>query len=124
LEWRIGLTGREVLGLWAQVPHYAASMTYPASSLALVEALASVSGLEVETLRLTADADARLAALGELVSNSGEHQALVAQLEAIYDATIQQAPPSRDESTLLHPGQTMPTGDELAQELERFLRDQ
>jgi proteasome assembly chaperone (PAC2) family protein len=124
LEWRIGLSGREVLGLWAQVPHYAASMAYPAASLALVDALSGVSGLEVETLKLTADADARSVALNELVSNSAEHQALVGQLEQIYDATVAKPPASRDDSTLLHPGQTMPTGDELAQELERFLRDQ
>jgi proteasome assembly chaperone (PAC2) family protein len=124
LEWRVGLSGRDVLGLWAQVPHYASSMPYPAASLALVEALASVSGLEVETLKLTADADARSVALGELVANSAEHQSLVGQLEQIYDATVTQTPVSRDDSTLLHPGQPMPTGDELAQELERFLRDQ
>ena len=50
--------GIPALGLWAQVPHYVASMPYPAASVALLEGLGEVAGLRVEQGQLPSDAKA------------------------------------------------------------------
>jgi hypothetical protein len=102
--------GIPAVGLWAQVPHYVANFPYPASALALLEALERLTGVAVDTGGLaTAAADAR-ARLDELVAANPEHTQMVRQLETVYD----------DQSANL----TIPSGDELAAEVERFLRNQ
>ncbi len=55
--------------------------------------------------------------LDELVAGNDEHVAMVRQLEQLYDAAESHAQPIGRSARL-------PTGDELAAELERFLRDQ
>jgi hypothetical protein len=109
------------LGLWAQVPHYAAGMPYPGASMGLVEGLASLAELSLPFGELPTLTDATRARLDELISQNPEHQDMVQQLEAAYERseneTVDIAPPLTDEGNL-------PTGDELAAELERYLRDQ
>ncbi len=110
--------GIPALALWARVPHYAAGMPYPEASAALLERLAEVAGLSLDTAKLREAADAARARLDELTANSMEHRALVSQLEAQVDA--EQA--GGEES--LAGWSEIPSGDELADEVERFLRDQ
>jgi hypothetical protein len=113
IEERASDQGVPSLGLWAQVPHYASAMPYPAAGLALVEALGEVAGARFSPGRLDDDAaDARLK-LDALIAESAEHQQLVRQLEEQVDAASSD-PESRG----------IPTGDDLVAELERFLRDQ
>lgn len=100
------------VGVWARVPHYLAAMSYPAASAALVEALTAVAGLELDTGELGAAADNVLSQIDEIVANSEEHRELVRRLEVTFDGEV--ATPA-DFSDL-------PSGDELAAELERFLR--
>ncbi len=47
--------GIPAVGLWAQVPHYVASMPYPAASIALLEGLHAVAGLRFEPGELESD---------------------------------------------------------------------
>ena len=47
LEFEAHRRGLTALTLWAQVPHYAASMSYPGASLALLEGLRSVTGVAI-----------------------------------------------------------------------------
>src|SRR5437763_1300371 len=77
---------RPAIALWARVPHYAAGRPYPEASAALLDGLAQVAGIEVDTANLRAAAEATRAYLDELTANSPEHQALVQQLEAQVDA--------------------------------------
>ena len=98
-------------GLWAQVPHYAAGMPYPAGALALVEGLRDIAGLHFDLGSLVEDARSTRHRLDELVANSDEHVAMVRQLEAQVDSEI----------TIDDP---LPMGDDLMAELEQFLRDQ
>jgi len=104
-------SGLPALSIWAQVPHYAAAMPYQAASEALVSALASHIGLTFPAGTLAADAATTRARLDELVGNNDDHQAMLHQLEVQYDA----APDLRG---------PLPTGDDLAAEVEQFLRDQ
>jgi proteasome assembly chaperone (PAC2) family protein len=103
--------GLPAVGLWAQVPHYAAAMPYPGAAVALVQALDRITGLRFDTEDLTREAKATNARLDELVSGSAEHVELVRQLENQVDSI------EGEELSQV-------TGDELAAELERFLREQ
>ncbi|MCX7621891.1 MAG: PAC2 family protein, partial [Acidimicrobiales bacterium] len=45
IELRCAEAGLPAVGLWAQVPHYAAAMPYPAAAVALIEALGRIAGV-------------------------------------------------------------------------------
>ena len=105
--------GIPAIGVWARVPHYLAAIPYPAASAALVEALAIVSGLELDAGELHAVADSSVEQIDDIVAQSDEYSVLVRRLEAAYDGEVSTPP---DFSNL-------PSGDELAAELERFLRE-
>jgi proteasome assembly chaperone (PAC2) family protein len=102
------------IGIWARVPHYLAALPYPAASAALVEALATVAGLQLDAGELHAAAASVATQIDEVLATSEEHRALVRGLESVFDG---EATPPPDFSDL-------PSGDELAAELERFLREQ
>jgi len=110
LELGFGEAGIPALGLWARVPHYVSAMPYPAASAALIDGLVRVAGLQLESRDLHESAERTRTRIDDLIANSEEHRQLVAQLEAQADA---ESP---------HPGQPIPSGDEIAAELERFLR--
>jgi proteasome assembly chaperone (PAC2) family protein len=112
LELAFGAAGVPAVGLWARVPHYVSAMTYPPAAAALVDGLASVAELSLDAAPLHAAADATRRQVDELIAKSGEHEAMVHQLESSLDEV---------EGNPLAPGQ-MPSGDEIAAELERFLR--
>ncbi|MDT7712359.1 MAG: hypothetical protein QOG46_1048 [Pseudonocardiales bacterium] len=104
--------GVPAIGIWARVPHYLAATPYPAASAALVDALATVAGLELDAEALHVAAASIAGQIDEIVANNEEYRVLVQRLEATFDDEV--AP---DFSGL-------PSGDELAAELERFLRGQ
>jgi proteasome assembly chaperone (PAC2) family protein len=108
------------IALWARVPHYAAGLPYPQASCQLLEGLAQVSGVTVDTTQLREAADAARERLDELTANSPEHLTLVRQLEVQVDA---EAAGQAEENGSPQWG-SLPSGDELAAEVERFLRDQ
>ena len=85
-------------------------MPYQDASEALVSALAQHIGLDFPAGTLAADAGSTRARLDELVGNNDDHQAMLRQLEVQFDADDMRGP--------------LPSGDDLAAELEQFLRDQ
>jgi predicted ATP-grasp superfamily ATP-dependent carboligase len=109
--------GIPAVGLWARVPHYVANMQYPAASLALVDGLAQLTGVEIDTHELRAATAIAHQRIEALIANSTEHTELVRQLESQTDAEAEAGADPIDQSDL-------PSGDEIAAELERFLRDQ
>lgn len=117
VERRAHELGLAAVGLWAQVPHYLAAMPYPAASVALLDGLGDVAGLRVGNDTLRGEADATRQRVDALVNENDEHKQMVAQLEASVDAEQEST------NTALGVG-PLPSGDELAAELERFLRDQ
>jgi proteasome assembly chaperone (PAC2) family protein len=100
------------IGLWAQVPHYAAAMPYPAASAALLDGIRIVTGLEFDKSHLNEEAVEVRTRLDDLVERNDEHGKHVRQLEEQDDALRRAAEAD------------LPSGDELAAEVERFLRDQ
>jgi proteasome assembly chaperone (PAC2) family protein len=112
VERRAALRGLPSIGLWAQVPHYVAAMPYPAASLALIQAVNRVAGLELPVGELSSQADRSRQRINDLIAQNGEHLAMLTQLEAQAD----------DDATSVQLSAT--SGDELAAELERFLREQ
>lgn len=105
--------GIPAVGMWARVPHYVAAMPYPAASAALVECLATVAGLDLDAKDLHAAAALARSRIDDIIAASEEHAEMVHQLEASAETEVNVAPINLSE---------LPTGDELADELERFLR--
>jgi hypothetical protein len=108
--------GVPALGIWAQVPHYVSAMSYPAATLALLTGLHDVAGLAVDAAAVRQETIIQRQRLDQLVASNDEHRAMVSQLEDLYDQA--------QEQTDLLGTAGIPTGDELAAEFERFLRDQ
>jgi proteasome assembly chaperone (PAC2) family protein len=112
IERRAAIRGLPAIGLWAQVPHYVAAMPYPAASLALLQGTNRIAGLDLPIADLPERADASRARIDELIAQNPEHAAMLEQLESQAD---QEATSTQLSAT---------SGDELAAELERFLREQ
>lgn len=112
------------VALWARVPHYAAAMPYPEASAQLLEGFGEVAGITVDSTALREAADLARQRLDDLTANSVEHRTLVRQLEAQLDAEAARGE-GEPEPDAREPGwSNLPSGEDLAAEVERFLRDQ
>jgi proteasome assembly chaperone (PAC2) family protein len=114
LELGFGSVGVAAVSLWARVPHYVSAMPFPEASAALIDGLAGVANLTLDSSSLRSAADSSRRQVDDLIAGNAEHLAMVRKLEASIDAS-EGNPLGVDE---------VPTGEELAAELERFLRDE
>jgi predicted ATP-grasp superfamily ATP-dependent carboligase len=112
LELAFGATGMPTVSLWARVPHYVAGMPFPEASAALIEGLANVAGLTLDSTALRRAADSSRRQVDQLIADNSEHQAMVRKLEESLDASEGNAMGV----------EAVPSGEEIAAELERFLR--
>jgi hypothetical protein len=117
IERTVADAGIPAVGLWARVPHYVQNMPYPAASAALIDGLAAVAGLTLDSGSLREAATRTHRRIDELIANSEEHRQMVAQLEAQVDNEIGAPGGSSGMG-----GRPIPSGDEIAAELERYLR--
>ena len=99
--------GLKSLSLWAAVPHYVSLAPSPRAALALCERLGSLIGAEIDTQELREAADAYAEQVTAAVASDEETQAYVEELE-------QRADQLAAENV---------SGDALAAELTRYLRD-
>jgi predicted ATP-grasp superfamily ATP-dependent carboligase len=113
LEFAFGQAKIPAVGLWARVPHYVSAMPYPAAAAALLDGLARMADLELDTSALHTAAASSHQQIDKLIAGSEEHAALVRQLEAQQE---------QEEGLAATAYGDLPSGDELAAELERFLR--
>jgi proteasome assembly chaperone (PAC2) family protein len=95
--------------LWAAVPHYVSLTPSPRAAVALCERLGGLIGVEVDVAELEEAAQTYEEQVSEAVASDEETAAYVDELERRAD-TI-------EEST------DLPSGDALAAELTRFLRE-
>lgn len=130
LEQALVAKGVPAITVWAQVPHYVAAMSYPAASVALLGGLAQVADVVVDAASLRQEAIIQRQRLDGLVAGNAEHQAMVRQLEQLYDqldaelAAGGQIPFASADRAGGFDLRNLPSGDELAAELEQFLREQ
>lgn len=119
LEMRLGEAGHDAMGFVACVPHYLAQARYPAAALALLEALATSTGLVIPPTALQESAKRTDAEIAEQVAGSEEATQMVEALERQYDTYTEAS-----ENLLVSEGEPLPSADELGAELERFLAKQ
>ncbi len=101
------------VSLWAAVPHYVPASPNPKAALALVRRVASLLEAPVETESLAEAASRWEEGVTRLLSESEELADYVGRLEAAADEAMR--PGSGGEE---------PSGEALAAEVERFLREQ
>jgi proteasome assembly chaperone (PAC2) family protein len=116
-EYRLGEAGHAAMGFAVHVPHYLARAEYPQAARVLVDHLAVATGLYLSTEALTAAAERAEREIAEQVAASEEVAQVVAALERQYD-TVVSGGGERSGAGL---GGQLPSADELAAEVERFL---
>jgi hypothetical protein len=124
LESELAGHGLTTLGMWVRIPHYVAG-PYPEASRALLERLSSHLGTSVDLSDFDRDIEQNRDRLDVAASTSEEVRAHVAQLERLYDAeTVGPGGPLGLDAQRGRPMTDLdvPTDDELAAEIERFLR--
>ena len=97
--------------LWAPVPHYVATVPSPKATLALLRRLEDLLEVPIDTGELDEAAVEYERRLDEAVASEPEVRALVERLEQQVD----------DEDISFR---NLPSGDSIAQEFERFLKEQ
>lgn len=103
--------GLPAASLWAAVPHYVSLAPSPRAARALCERLAALLEVTVDTAELAEAEDAYADQVTEAVSSDSETAAYVEELER------------RTDELDLEEHENLPTGDTLAAELTRFLRE-
>ena len=94
--------------LWAAVPHYVSLAPSPKAASALCARLADLLGAEIDTAELDEAAEAYVQQVSEAIATDEETSAYVEELERRIDEL--------DETDI-------PSGESLAAELSRFLRE-
>jgi predicted ATP-grasp superfamily ATP-dependent carboligase len=102
--------GVPTASLWAAVPHYLPGGPNPKAALALARKVSTFLALPVETDTLERAAATWESQVSSTIEDNAELSAYVKQLEEV--ASQREGPPD------------IPSGDALAAELERFLRDE
>jgi len=114
LEAELGEAGIAASGFWVRIPHYVAT-DYPQASQTLLRAVGALLRIDVATTHLDAEVEAQRGKLDDAAAGSPEVQAHISMLEEGYDAETD------DDGSI---GGPIPTGDQIAAELERFLREE
>lgn len=118
LEVRLGESGHAMTGYVAHVPHYLAQFDHPQAALSLLEGVEDSTGLSFDLDPLKVAAAERAAEVAAYLAENPEVADVVAGLEQQYDAF---ARAEESGGGLLAPDQELPTGDEIGEQVERFL---
>ncbi|KXZ60111.1 PAC2 family protein [Microbacterium laevaniformans] len=117
LEHRFAQSGASVAGFVLLVPHYLADTDYPAAALAGLDSLSVASGLVFNVDDVREENREYVAKVDDQVEGNAELTSMLHALEERYDAYMAG---SNLGQPIIHPGD-LPSADELAAELERFL---
>lgn len=120
LELHLGQQGTPSMGVTAQVPHYLVQFDFPRAAETLLAAVGKASGLalpasglEPAALRADAEVAQQLAGNDEFATVVSALEQQYDQMSAIASASAGLLPDMADEP--------MPTGDEIAAQVEQFL---
>jgi hypothetical protein len=119
MEFRLGEAGQDAMGFAVHVPHYLARAEYPQAARVLLDHVGLAAGLYLPTEALSGAAVRAEAEIAEQVEASDEVKQVVAALERQYDTVVE----SRAEGGAMGLGGELPSADELAAEVERYLAD-
>jgi len=97
--------------LWAAVPHYVAAVPNPKAALALLRRLEGLVGVAVEASGLEEEAESYESQVSRAVAANPEIEELVKRLE-------------EEQSDRLDIEEDVPSGESLARDFERYLRQQ
>jgi proteasome assembly chaperone (PAC2) family protein len=101
--------GLPAVSLWAAVPHYVSLAPSPRAALALCNRLGELIGTDIDVAELEQAAEEYSQQVTEAVESDGETAAYVEELERRVD--------------LMEAAEELPSGESLAAELTRFLRE-
>jgi proteasome assembly chaperone (PAC2) family protein len=104
--------GLPSVSLWSAVPHYVSLAPSPKAARALCERLGGLLGVDIDVEELARAEETYSAQVSEAVASDEDTQAYVDELERRTDSL-----------ELFTEGDQLPTGDALAAELTRFLRE-
>jgi proteasome assembly chaperone (PAC2) family protein len=97
------------VSLWAAVPHYVSLAPSPRAALSLCTRLSELLAIEIDLSELEEATDAYSTQVSEAVASDAETAAYVEELEQRVDTLSEE--------------ENLPSGDSLAAELTRFLRE-
>jgi hypothetical protein len=97
------------VSLWAAVPHYVSLAPSPRAALALCRRLGELVGADIDLAELEEAAEEYNEQVTEAVASDAETAAYVEELERRVD--------------LMEAAEELPSGESLAAELTRFLRE-
>jgi proteasome assembly chaperone (PAC2) family protein len=100
------------VSLWSAVPHYVSLAPSPRAARALCERLGDLLGVQVDVRELVEAEDAYAQQVSEAVASDPDTAAYVEELEHRAD-TIEEIVEEQD----------IPSGDSIAAELTRYLRE-
>ncbi len=118
MEFRLGEAGLDAMGFAVHVPHYLARAEYPQAARVLLDHVGLAAGLYLPTESVTKAAERTEAEIAEQVAGSEEVRQVVEALEQQYDMVSS----GRAERSSMGLSGELPSADELAAEVERFLR--
>jgi predicted ATP-grasp superfamily ATP-dependent carboligase len=103
--------GLPAVSFWASVPHYLPSVPSAPAALALLQNLSKLLGIDFDAARLGRASEDYQRQVSAAIAQDSDLASYVHMLEERHDAQAEGG--TRD----------LPSGDELARELERFLRE-
>jgi hypothetical protein len=118
VEFRLQAQEHPTTGFVLLVPHYLSDTEYPAAAIAALEAISASTGRIFPTDVLREQSREFLARIDEQVAENGELAKLVSTLEQRHDAYMEG---TTLRSPLTDEDGELPSADELAAELEKFL---
>ena len=107
--------GLSSISIWAAVPHYLPAAPNPKAALALVLRVSDLLKIDVPTEALRGAVAAWEQGVGQLIGESDELAEYVSRLEGAAE---------EDDPQIRLSDEPVPSGDSIAAELERFLREQ
>src|SRR4051795_88823 len=105
--------GMESVSLWAPVPHYVAATPNPKAALALVRGFEGIAGIVVDAGSLEGASEDYDRQVTAAVATDPDVKAFVERLEEMADEMSEEEGPLE---------QQLPSGDVIAREFQRFLR--
>ncbi len=119
LELRLAEADRAISGFVLLVPHYLADTDFPAAALAGLDCLSVATGLVFDADAVREENREYLEKVDDQVEGNEELTTMLRTLEERYDSYMAGSTLAQP---ILHTGD-LPSADELAAELERFLAD-